>query len=288
MSPVLTAPIVSTQWVADHLGADDMVLVDASVVATTLADGSRDWRTGHESYQLDGHVPGAVFADLPGAFSNPTSPLPLTRPDEAAFEAAVGALGITNDSCVVVYDSGRGQWAARLWWLFRAFGHDEVAVLDGGWSAWRREERPYDLGVVTRPPTTFLAEERPDAWADKRFVEQVVAGDEDAVLVCALPRDEFDGAPTPWARPGHIPGSRAVPLDDVLDEDGRFRRDAELRAALGTATGDRRVVVYCGAGVQAASDALALHLVGHTSVSLYDGSLAEWAADPAAPLVTAA
>jgi len=285
MSPVLTAPIVSTQWVADHLGADDLVVVDASVLVTAAsAGGGRSWQTGHEAYLLDGHVPGAVFADLPGDFSDTSSPLPFTRPGESAFEEAVGALGISNDTCVVVYDSSRGQWAARLWWLFHAFGYDDVAVLDGGWSAWRSEERPYDLGAVEPGTADFVAEERPDAWADKAFVEDVVAGREDAALVCALPPAEFSGSEGHWARPGHIPGSANVPLETLVDDSRRFRRTAELRTALGAAAGAGRVVVYCGAGVQAAADALALTLVGHTRVSVYDGSLAEWAADPAAPL----
>jgi len=288
MSPVLTAPIVSTQWVADHLGADDLVVVDASVVVSAATEGPRSWHTGHEAYLLDGHVPGAVFADLPGDFSDASSPLPFTRPGETAFEEAVGALGITNDTCVIVYDSSRGQWAARLWWLFRAFGYDDVAVLDGGWSAWRSEERPYDLGAVEPATADFVAEERPEAWADKAFVEAVVAGREDAALVCGLPPAEFAGSEGHWARPGHIPGSVNAPLDTLVDESRHFRRTPELRAALGPAVDAQRVVVYCGAGVQAAADALALTLVGHTRVSLYDGSLAEWAADPAAPLVAPA
>ena len=290
MPPVLTSPLVSSQWLADHIGADEMVVVDASVVSVAGPDGRPSGRyvTGHDQYLVDGHVPGAVFGDLVSELSDHRADLPFTRPDAERFEAAVGALGITNETTVVVYDSSVGLWAARLWWLFRAFGYDDVAVLDGGFTTWQREERPIDVGHVEPEPALFLADERPELWVDKAYVEAVVRGDEQAALVCGSPRAEFAGHEGRRPRLGHIPGSVNAPADELVADDRRFASPAQLRALLAPALGAGRVVVYCGQGIAASADALALTLVGERNVALYDGSLTEWAADGDAPLATLA
>src|SRR6187402_3082879 len=145
--PILS-PLVSTQWLADHLGADKLVVVDATVLPYTQPSGKPGYLSGHESYVMNGHLPGAVFADLIEVLSDTSAPFPFTRPSREQFELAVGALGIDNETSVVVYDAVVGQWAARLWWLFRAFGYDDVAVLDGGLTAWRAEQRSEDIGHV--------------------------------------------------------------------------------------------------------------------------------------------
>lgn len=297
MSPVLTSPVVSPQWLADHLGTDHLSVVDATVVlsdsaregASALATGAR---LGREGFERDGHVPGAVFADLVDDFSDSTAPLPFTRPTSDRFEAAVAELGISNDSTVVVYDSADGRWAARLWWLFRAHGHDAVAVLDGGWSSWVEHDKPYELGGSCPSPDRshdrFVAAERLDRWADKAFVEAVVAGDEDALLICGSASAEFEGAPGVPARPGHIPGSISVPAESLTTATGRLAVEADLRTTLAPALTGPRPVVYCTTGVSASVDALALVALGRDDVAVYDGSLTEWAADPEAPLVTEA
>jgi thiosulfate/3-mercaptopyruvate sulfurtransferase len=290
MSPVLTAPVVSTQWLADHVGADDMVVVDASVLALRDDEGTLTGRYvgGHDQYLAHGHVPGAVFADLVVDLSDDRGALPFTRPSTERFAAAAGALGIANHVTVVVYDSGAGHWASRLWWLFRAAGYDDVAVLEGGFSTWLAEGRPVDVGHVEPTPARFVAHERPDLWVDKAFVERVVAGDEQAALVCASPRSEFDGLTGRRPRLGHIPGSVSVPADELVGDDRRVDRPARLREAFAPVLDAERIVLYCGAGISAATDALALTLLGVRDVSLYDGSLDEWAADAEAPLLTAA
>ncbi|MET0447907.1 MAG: rhodanese-like domain-containing protein, partial [Aeromicrobium sp.] len=132
--PLLPAPLVSTQWLADHLGAEKLVIVDATVFVAPLPGGKPGYVSGHEQYIIDGHLPGAVFADLIDEFSDPSGAYPFTRPSSEAFALAAGSLGIDDDTTVVVYDAALGQWAARVWWLFRAFGYDDVAVLDGGLS----------------------------------------------------------------------------------------------------------------------------------------------------------
>ena len=299
MAPVLTSPVVSAQWLADHLGADDLTIVDATVhvdlgsgdgavASGSPAAGPATVVTGRDGFEHDGHVPGAVLADLVGEFSDPDADLPFTRPGLERFQAAAAALGISNDSTVVVYDTVDGRWASRLWWLFRAYGHDAVAVLDGGWSQWVARGKPYDLGRTDPVPARFAATERPEHWVDKAFVESVLAGDERAALVSGSPRDEFDGTSSPLARAGHIPGSVNVPADDLLADDGTLARDPVLRDRLAVVPDEPRTVVYCATGVSASVDALALTVLGRSGVSVYDGSLAEWAADPAAPLLPAA
>jgi thiosulfate/3-mercaptopyruvate sulfurtransferase len=286
MSPVITSPLVSSQWVADHLGADDMVVVDVSVLPVRGRDGATTGRftTGRGDYLEHGHVPGAVFGDLIHDLSDDRAALPFTRPDVDRFAEAAGALGITSDTTVIAYDSAGGPWAARLWWLLRAAGHDDAAVLDGGFTAWAAEGRPVDVGHVDPEPSVFVAHERPELWVDKPFVEAVVRGDERASLVCGSPRDEFVGTAGARPRRGHIPGSVNVPATELVDDELRFEQPDRLEAVFAPVLDAEKVVVYCGQGIAASADALALVLVGHDDVVLYDGSLDEWAGDDDAPL----
>jgi len=286
---VLPAPLVSAQWLADHLGADDLVVVDASVVAYTLPNGTAGSLSGHEQYIAFGHIPGAVFADLIDDFSDPEGRHPFTRPGASRFAAAAGALGIGPDSTVVVYDTALGQWASRFWWLLRAFGHDAAAVLDGGLTAWTAQERSTELGHVEPEPAVFEPREREDAWVDKSYVERVVRGDEPATLVCSVPSKEFSGETAVRSRAGVIPGSVSVPAAGLVDRQTRTALpDAVLRDVLAPALRSPRVVAYCNGGVAAAAAALHVVRLGGDDVAVYDGSLNEWAADPVAPLVPGA
>lgn len=289
-SPYLARPIVSTQWLADQLGRDGLVVIDASVLFVPAFDGRYRYLTGEDQYLVEGHVPGAVFADLLEHLSDADAPHPFTRLDPERFAAAVGALGIDDDSVVVVYDSAVGQWASRLWWLLRTAGLDSVAVLDGGLTAWRQEARPLETGHVAPTPRDGLTvrEERP-LWVDKAEVERVVRGEAPGALVCAVPPKEFTGEAGQRPRRGHIPGSRSVPAARLVDrETNTLLPHDRLRALFGDVLDAERVVLYCGGGVAAAADALALTLLGVRDVAIYDGSLNEWAADPEAPLVVTA
>lgn len=286
-APALSSPLVSTQWLADHLGAAGLLVVDASVVAFTRPDGRGGYLSGHEQYLLEGHLPGAVFADLIEELSDPEGAYPFTRPDAARFAAAAGALGVGDDTTVIVYDSAVGQWASRLWWLFRAFGYDRVAVLDGGLTKWRAEGRELQTGHLEPVPAVFTATERPELWADKADVEAVVRGERDAALVCSTPPKEFTGETSSRVRAGHIPGSTSAPAGLLVDRDTNALLGSEgLRERLAPAIGAPQIITYCGGGIAAASAALALTLLGERSVAVYDGSLNEWAADPDAPLQT--
>ena len=212
---------MSTQWLADHLGADGLVVLDASVVRFTNPNGKPGNVSGHEQYLLEGHIPGAVFADLFEELSDPDGRYPFSRPSAQRFAAAAGELGIDNATTVVVYDSAVGQWASRVWWLFRAFGYDDVAVLDGGLTSWKQEERALETGHVQAETAAFTVTERPELWVDKAYVEGVLRGEHEAALVCAAPPQEFSGEAVPRKRGGHIPGSSSVPAARLVDRDTR-------------------------------------------------------------------
>jgi len=287
MTAELVSPLVSTQWLADHLGGEGLLVVDASVANFTQPNGRTGYLSGHEQYLLEGHVPGAVFADLIEEFSDPEGAYPFTRPDAARFAAAAGALGVGDGTTVVVYDTAVGQWAARLWWLFRAFGYDRVAVLDGGLKKWAAEDRELALAVVEPARAVFTAEPRPELWAEKADVEAVVRGEREAALVCSVPPKEFTGEVVSRPRAGHIPGSTSAPAGLLVDREHNTLLEPDaLRERLAPALGAPQVITYCGGGIAAASSALALTLLGERSVAIYDGSLNEWVADPDAPLVT--
>jgi thiosulfate/3-mercaptopyruvate sulfurtransferase len=287
--PALVAPIVSTQWLADHLGSDDLVILDATVLQAKQPSGTPAFVSGDEEYLVHGHVPTAVFADILGVFSDPDGRFGFTKPSAEQFEAAAASVGVDNHTTVIVYDNSVGHWAARIWWLFRAFGHDHVAVLDGGLRKWTAEDRPLDVGYV--PPRSvegFSATEHPEFWVDKAYVSSIVSGTTDAALICAVPSKEFTGEHTYRARAGHIPGSVNAPAAHLVDRKTNAFLPADALRALFTSvtSAGSPIVSYCSGGIAAASDALALAMIGRTDVAIYDGSLNEWAADPDLPLVT--
>ena len=285
------SPLVTTQWLADHLGADGLVVLDATALKVTGFNGVDAYVSGEEQYLVDGHIPGAVFADLFEDFSDPEGEYPFSRPSAKHFERAAQAHGVDNDTAVVVYDTADAIWAARLWWLFRSFDF-EVRVLDGGLAKWRAEGRPVDTGDVRpRRAGEFSAYPDETAWADKRDIEAVLAGDGDgAVLLCALPAREFAGEGSGALRLGHIPGSVSVPASQLIDgRTNAYLRPEGLREVLGgVAAAESPIIAYCRSGIASTSGALALRLLGRTDVKVYDASLNEWVADPSVPLATSA
>lgn len=276
----LAGPLVSTQWLCDHLGSDGLVVIDATVVAATGADGHVGYVSGAEQYRA-GHVPGAVFADLLDPFSDPAGRFPFTRPSAEAFAKAASALGVGADATVVIYDAAVGQWASRLWWLFRSFGHDRVAVLDGGVTKWSGEERPLEAGAVeSRRADDLPVTELPGFWSDRDDVAAVLSGGRAGTLVCGTPPRDFAAR--------HLPGSVSAPAVRLVDRaTNAFLPHAELREVFADVLASPDpIVAYCGGGIAAAADALALALLGRDDVTVYDGSLNEWASDPEAPLAS--
>ncbi|ALK09316.1 3-mercaptopyruvate sulfurtransferase [Blastochloris viridis] len=274
--------LVSTEWLAAHLGAPDIVVVDGTY---HLPATGRD----AEAEYLAGHIPHAVRFDI-DSIKDPSSPLPHMVPPPDVFGAAVGKLGIGNGQTIVVYDAYGLFSAARVWWTFRIMGAREVFVLDGGLPKWRAEDRPIETGPVTRPPHTFNASLDHSAVAAAQDVLAALTSGS-AQVADARGRARFYGE-LPEARPdlraGHMPGARNVPFDTLV-ADGRLTDEDTVRAVF-TKAGidlDRPIITSCGSGVTAAVLTLALDSIGKTA-RLYDGSWAEWGYRTDLPVTTEA
>jgi thiosulfate/3-mercaptopyruvate sulfurtransferase len=285
----LLPPLVSPEQLRDTLGDERVRVFDATVFLRRAVDGGPyTVHSGHQ-YYAHAHIPGAGFADIPGALSDPASPFAFAVPTPEHFAAAAGRLGIGDGTHVVAYAQDTPMWATRLWWLLRYFGHDEVSVLDGGLAAWTAAGEPVEAGESTYPPGSFTAHPRPELLASLADVHEITT-DGSACLVNALSPEAFRGeGPGAYSRPGRIPGSVNVPSSSLVDPaTNRFRPAAELAEALGGGgvRADQPVVAYCGGGISATVDLFALWLIGRRDTRLYDGSLTEWSAHPDLPLVT--
>ena len=267
-------PLVTTEWLAKELGTPDLRVLDGTWHMPQL---KRDPRAEF----TQAHIPGAVFFDIDAIADHATS-LPHMLPDAATFARAVGALGIGSGDRVVVYDVRGVISAARVWWTFRAFGHDAVAVLDGGLRKWRAEGRPVESGTPAPAARAFKATPRPELVRDLDTVRANIAS-RAAQVLDARSAGRFAGTePEPRAglRGGHIPGSLNLPYETLYRPDGTLKSADDLRAVV-NATGldlGRPVVTSCGSGVTASVLALALYLIGRRDVAVYDGSWSEWGA----------
>jgi thiosulfate/3-mercaptopyruvate sulfurtransferase len=277
-------PLVATDWLAARLGREGVAVVDGSWHLPTL---KRDAKAEF----LAAHVPGAVFFDI-DAIADHASDLPHMLPSAAEFGDAVGALGIANADHVVVYDTVGLVSAARVWWTFRAFGHDRVSILDGGLVKWRAEGRPLEGGEPRRRPARFAARFRPELVRAKAQLEANVSSGAEQVLD-ARAAGRFAGtAPEPRAglRGGHIPGSRNLPVDRLVDPATKTVLPPDRLAALFREAGidsARPVVTTCGSGITASALAFALFLAGNRDAAVYDGSWSEWGRpDAGTPVAT--
>jgi thiosulfate/3-mercaptopyruvate sulfurtransferase len=282
----LPTPLVSTDWLADHLDHPKLRVFDANVHLAPPAEGSTGWTqsTGHPEY-LTAHIPGAAFADIIDDLSEPDGGW-FTKPSPQRFAAAAGRLGIGPDTAVVLY-AANVFWATRVWWLLLANGFDNVAVLDGGFGKWTAEGRPTRSGDESYPPAEFVGTPRPELFAELDEVKQVVDSGTGACLINSLsPEDHHATVTRSYPRPGRIPGSVNVFVATLLDPtDGTFKPVPQLREIFADVQAQPgRKVTYCGGGIAATGDALALRLIGETDVAIYDGSLREWTSDPSLPV----
>ena len=275
--------LVETDWLASHLDTPGLVVLDGSMHLPTA---KRDARAEY----LVEHIPGALFFDIDD-IADEKSPLPHMLPSSTKFASRMKRMGIGDGMHVVAYDSEGLYSAARVWWMFRAMGHEEVRVLNGGLKKWRAEGRALEDGEPRRRSERhFTARLNAELVRDVADVKGLI-GSKAAQIVDARAAARFEGSvPEPRAglRSGHIPGSRNVPFASLLEADGTLKGAPELRAIFAKAGVDagKPVVASCGSGVTAGVIALALAILGRPDAAVYDGSWTEWGGNPALPIET--
>jgi len=236
-----------------------------------------------------GHIPGAQFIDLQADLSDSTQRLRFMLPSAEAFAAAMSRFGVSERTRVVLYSAANPWWATRVWWLLRVFGFDNAAVLNGGWQKWVREGRPVETGPAKpRPPGHFVVREPRPLMVGKDAVLRAVGDGAVCTLNALTPEQHAGSGGNSYGRPGRIKGSVNLPAAHLLDPaTNEFLPPAELRRRF-EAVGafDKQVITYCGGGIAASADALALVMLGHPNVRLYDASMSEWATDPSLPMET--
>jgi thiosulfate/3-mercaptopyruvate sulfurtransferase len=275
--------VVSTAWLADHLDSPDIAILDAS---WHLPASGRDPRAEF----LAGHIPGARFFDLDDICDTETK-LPHMLPAPEKFSSRMRAMGVGDGKRAIVYDAAGLFSAARAWWMFKVFGHDDVAVLDGGLPKWKAEGRPLAEGTPAKAQERhFTSRYRAMMVRDLGEMLKAVAGGASQIADARSP-SRFRGEepePRPGVRAGHMPGARNVHYVSLLDSDGTLKSPERIAAVFAAAGIDlaRPVITSCGSGVTAAVLSLGLTLAGAREHALYDGSWAEWGAAATTPVAT--
>jgi thiosulfate/3-mercaptopyruvate sulfurtransferase len=280
--------LVETEWLEQHLADPDVIVLDCTTHLIPNPKTTYDVVPGREDFEK-GHIKGAQFCDVSRDVSDTSHEFRFMRQSPDAFAAAMRRFGVSDDTKVILYSTTSPQWASRVWWLSREFGHDNAAVLNGGWQKWSRENRPSETGAGTsRAAGTFTVKQVRHLMADRDEVKAAI-GDGAVCTLNALAEAQHKatGGNT-YGRPGRIAGSVNVPAAHLLDPATNtflpaddLRREFDAVGAL-----DREVIVYCGGGIAASADALVLTMLGHTKVKIYDASLSEWAKDATLPMET--
>lgn len=289
--------IVSTDWLEQHLGDSKLRVLDATTFMDIPGNGGPpSVYSGKTSYE-EGHIRGAVYADLLNELSDPESPLPFTAPSRKHFIEKMTGLGIGDDNYTVIYDQGAlvenpvvaAYWASRLAWQMKYEGFENIAVLDGGLPKWKAEGRVLTVIPGNYSSASFSGQRRPELLATKEDVQQAT-GDDNIVLINSLSPEDYRGETDSYPRKGHIPSSVNVFFGSHADtQTKKIYTDAELRKPfekIGALDPGKKVITYCGGGIAATWTSLILNKLGQKNVAVYDGSLNEWASDPSCLLVT--
>ncbi len=283
-----SAALISTEDLARRLGAPALRIFDCTTYLRPRPEGGYNAESGRANYDK-GHIPGAAFLDLGAELSDTHSRLRFTLPPLGELTKAFAAKGIGHGTFVVLYSHATPTWATRIWWMLRAIGFDDAAVLDGGLDKWKAENRPLSTEPTNYPPATLTLRGRPEIFVDKNEIRQAI-GKTDTLTLNALSHEQHKGTGgVTYGRPGRIAGSSCVPAASLFGADKTFKPIGELRAAFegAGAAPDKKVLVYCGGGIAATLDAFVLTaLLGHRCVSVYDNSMQEWSNDPSLPMET--
>jgi thiosulfate/3-mercaptopyruvate sulfurtransferase len=280
--------LVETEWLAGHLNDPGVIVLDCTTHLVPNPAITYDVVPGRADYE-NGHIPGAQFIDVSRDVSDTTAATRFMRQTPDEFAAAMRRFGIGNDTRVVTYSTANPWWATRVWWLLREFGHDNAAVLNGGWQKWAKEGRTIDTGPSpTRAAGTFTVRAIRNLMVGKDAVKAAIGNGAICTLNALAPAQHSGSGGNSYGRPGRIAGSVNLPAAHLLDpETNTFLPADELRRRFDSVGAmDRSVIAYCGGGIAASADALALVMLGHDDVKIYDASLSEWAKDPALPMET--
>ncbi|GAA0604267.1 sulfurtransferase [Virgibacillus siamensis] len=264
--------IVSVKWLAEQMKEhpENIVIVDVRFQLT-------DDQAGRKTY-LDGHIPGAVYLDLNKDLSDKPAkhggnhPLP----DMETFTAKIGHIGIDNDTTVVVYGKGNDMFAGRLWWLLRYVGHEKAYILDGGFEEWVSQGYEVSTDIPKLEAKSFKPSIQEDAAVDMEQVKEKL-DKQSAILIDSRGKDRYLGKTEPlYAKAGHIPGAKNYFWKNVLDEEGKWKNEADLKENFKDLPKDKEIIVSCGSGVSATPNVLALKAAGFENVKLYPGSYSDW------------
>ncbi len=281
--------LVETGWLAATLTDPDVVVLDCTVHLIPDSKATYTVVPGREDFER-GHIAGAQFCDVQADLSDPNHKFRFMLPTAEHFAAAMGRFGIDGNTRIILYSTANVWWASRVWWMLRVFGHDNAAVLNGGWQKWSREGRPIETGPAKpRTAKNFPVREKRDLMVGRDEVLAAI-GDASICTLNALQPAQHQGTGgNSYGRPGHIAGSVNLPAAHLVDPiTNEFLSPGALRQKFSDVGAmDRRVITYCGGGIAASADALILTMLGHENVALYDASLTEWAADPTLPMETA-
>lgn len=279
----MSSDIVSTAWLEAHLGSPDIVVLDASWHLPTAQ------RNARQEF-LQTHIAGAQFFDI-DELSDQSSPLPHMLPSAEKFSSRMRKMGVGDGKRIITYDTAGLFSAARAWWMFKVFGHDDVAVLDGGLKKWQAEGRPVEDGPTATPQERhFTARFRGSMVRDLKEVAMALKSGS-AQIADARSATRYRGEeaePRAGVRAGHMPGAANVHYSSLLKSDGTLKSPAEIRDTFTIAGVDlaRPVITSCGSGITAAILSLGLALAGARDHSLYDGSWTEWGSAPDTPVAT--
>ncbi|MEO3473655.1 sulfurtransferase [Roseomonas sp. CAU 1739] len=279
--------IVDTQWLEDHLDDATLRVFDCTTYLIYETGTGRPYRvqSGRSDYEA-AHIAGSGFLDLQGELSDTSSPFNFTMPAAEALAARLAGKGVGAGCRVVLYSRKSMQWATRVWWMLRAIGFDDAAVLDGGFDKWQAEGRPIEAATTEFPPASLTARPRAGLFVGKDQVRAAI-GDAGVCTINALAPDLHSGENPRYGRPGRVPGSVNVPVASLVDPRSMtFRSPAEVAATFDAVGADRskRIVLYCGGGIAATLDAFLLHQLGYSNLAVYDASMSEWANDRSLPI----